>query len=284
MKYQRRGIVALVLLIVLFLGINYWWRQNTLHKRSYSEEETIAISALQKRIDSLKHEKRTHQPKIYPFNPNFISDYKGYTLGMSPAEIDRLHRFREKDKWINSVKDFKRVTGVSDSLLHKLSPNFKFPAWVVQRNRKKKEHQSIENRSFSLAKRADLNTATADELQEINGIGPVLSHRIVRYRFKLKKFIDNKQLKDIYGLDYATRSRILERFTVKNDAVVKKLNLNNASVIEMSQNVYVDYELARAIRNYRILHEGIHSFEELASIERFPGDKIDRLKLYFKID
>ncbi|MFD2828841.1 hypothetical protein ACFSYG_20345 [Leeuwenhoekiella polynyae] len=38
------------------------------------------------------------QPKIYPFNPNFITDYKGYTLGMRMVEIDKLLRFREKDQ------------------------------------------------------------------------------------------------------------------------------------------------------------------------------------------
>ena len=44
--------------------------------------------------------------KLRPFNPNFITDYKGYTLGMSLDEIQRLHKFRSQDKWVNSAHDF----------------------------------------------------------------------------------------------------------------------------------------------------------------------------------
>lgn len=49
---------------------------------------------------------------------------------MSLEELDRLRAFLEKDDWINSLADFQRVTGVSDSLLKEISPYFKFPDWV----------------------------------------------------------------------------------------------------------------------------------------------------------
>ena len=41
----------------------------------------------------------TKKDTIYPFNPNFISDYKGYKLGMSIQEIDRLHQYRAQNKY-----------------------------------------------------------------------------------------------------------------------------------------------------------------------------------------
>ena len=37
------------------------------------------------------------------FNPNYISDYKGYELGMSLAELDRLHKFRASGNYIYSA-------------------------------------------------------------------------------------------------------------------------------------------------------------------------------------
>ena len=83
------------------------------------------------------------KPKMYPFNPNYITDYKGEQLGMSLLEIDRLLAFRENNKFVNSKDEFQKVTKVSDSLLHKIAPYFKFPEWVV-----KKDKQSSQGCSF----------------------------------------------------------------------------------------------------------------------------------------
>ena len=52
---------------------------------------------------------------------------------MSIEEIDRLHSFRKKNKYVNSIEEFQELTKMSDSLLNKISPYFKFPDWVVKR-------------------------------------------------------------------------------------------------------------------------------------------------------
>ena len=106
------------------------------------EEEkinTAEIAFFKKQLDSLYVAKlESKHPKIFPFNPSFLTDFKGYTLGMSTEEIDRLLAFRKENKWINSVEDFKQVTKVSDSLLNKISPYFKFPDWVTNPKSKNK--------------------------------------------------------------------------------------------------------------------------------------------------
>ncbi len=71
-------------------------------------------------MDSLKNHQPKASLKIYPFNPNYMTDYKGYTLGLSTAELDRLFVFRKKGNFVNSAKDFQTVTQVSDSLLNEI--------------------------------------------------------------------------------------------------------------------------------------------------------------------
>lgn len=222
--------------------------------------------------------------EIYPFNPNFITASKGDKLGMSPKEINRLHQFRKQDKWVNSKADFQGVTKVSDSLLNKISPYFKFPDWVIAK--RKRQAQEGRNRSEELpyAQKTDLNDAGMEDLQEVSGIGEVLARRIIRYRSKLGGFVDDVQLKDVYGLSYKTRENLLVQFTVKSNTDVKKLDINTATTAELTDIVYFDYELARKIVNYRITHEGITTFEELAKIEEFPAGRIQRIKLYLKIE
>src|SRR5690554_4788236 len=128
-RQQRSGILFLLMLIVSLLCV-YWFVD-------FSEEDvldtsSIEILAIQKELDSLRLVAiENKKPKTYPFNPNYLTDYRGYVLGMTNDEIDRLLKFRKEGKWINSTADFKNVTQVSDSLLDELSPYFKFPDWIT---------------------------------------------------------------------------------------------------------------------------------------------------------
>ncbi|NND15609.1 MAG: helix-hairpin-helix domain-containing protein, partial [Eudoraea sp.] len=81
---------------------------------------------LQDQIDSLKRAQIEDESKLRLVNPNYLSDFKGYILGMSLEEIDRLHSFREKGLFIQSLDEFQNVTGASDSLLEAISPNLRF--------------------------------------------------------------------------------------------------------------------------------------------------------------
>ena len=278
---QQNGIFLLILLIIIAGGGMYYVHQLSSDKNisAAKQQELLQVEHF---LDSIKTEKQ--KPKkdtIFPFNPNYINDFKGYRLGMSLAEIKRLKDFREQGKWINSVDDFQKVTKVSDSLLKKISPSFKFPDWVLKRNAS--AEKSTQTQSTS-TKKKDLNTATQEELMEVYGVGETMSQRILNYKLKIGGFVDNIQLKDIYGLPYETEQNILKEFSVLNPKPIEKISINEASVIELSEIIYFNYELAREIVNYRKLHEGIKTFEELAKIESFPAYKIDRIKLYVEIN
>lgn len=284
-KIQRNGIFGLILIILVLFGLMLFQqkKQQTEIAAPGNSEEEIRIRRF---IDSLKNVEKTkvNTPEILPFNPNYLTDYRGYVLGMSPKEIDRLHDFRKQNNWVNSVADFQKVTGVSDSLLAVISPYFKFPEWVTEQRAAQAKTRVQQSSKLSFAQKSDLNTATAEELMEIKGVGEVLSVRIIRHRNQLKGFVDDIQLKDIYGLNYETRQNILDKFTVKTPVQFEKINLNTAGAAELTEVYYINYELARKIVQYRLTREGISSFEDLSNIEGFPVDRIDRLELYLKIE
>ena len=268
----------MVIIIIVLQAIYYFLDFSTEDSaESLNPEE---LEAFQAQIDSIKLARaEADSVKIYPFNPNYITDFKGYTLGMSVEEIDRLHRFRDRDKWINSAKDFQKVTGVSDSLLASISPYFKFPDWVIEAEKKKSKVKVTTPISVS-----DLNKAEAEELQKVNGIGEVLANRIVNYRTKIGGFRSELQLKDIYGLNYETREKLQRQFRVTEKENFSLININQARLLELVEVPYIKYELAREIIDYRQLHEKIESFEELSKIESFPSDKIDRIQLYLSLN
>ena len=207
--------------------------------------DKMSLKSLEKEFTAL-HQKTVEEskPKIYPFNPNFITSYKGYSLGMSVEEIERLQIFRAKDLWVNSAKEFQQVTGISDSLFHTISPFFKFPKWVTQTQQKQ-----VTPKTTIL----DLNLATAIQLQSVYGIGPKLSDRILRYRSKFDGgFADMVELKAVYGLTDEVIEQIRQRFVIKQPRSIVKINLNEAHQEDLVKIPFIDYELAYTIAEQRV--------------------------------
>ena len=284
-KQQRSGIFLLVILILIIQSVYYLVDFSS--ESSSSNQQMLA--QFRAEVDSLKQIKlKELQPKIYPFNPNYITDYKGYTLGMSNEEIDRLHRFRETNKWVNSAQEFQKVTQVSDTLLAEISPYFKFPDWITNPKPKKSyERYSTLNttkKPKTFDQKIDLNIASAEQLQKVYGIGEKLSARIVNYRTRQGGFIADVQLKEIYGLSPEVIERLLNDFTVKSAKPISKLNINIATIDQLVTIKYIDYEIAHHIIEQRTLREGFKSFDELLKVKGFPINKSEIIKLYLTFD
>ena len=273
-KSQRNGIFVLLIIIVSLQLIFFFV--------DFSSEEKVAISqneiaAFQKEVDSLKQVSvENSTPKIFPFNPNFITDYKGYQLGMSVAEIDKLLAFRKQEKFVNSAKEFQAVTGVSDSLLEVISPYFKFPAWVTSAKKVAKT-KPAKNAVIEIK---DINEASVEDFKVVYGIGDKLSERIVNYRTKLQGFSSNNQLYEVWNLDSLVVKETLKHFQVLTPPVIEKINVNTASFKEILAIVYIDYDLTKKIFSYKEEVAEIQHIDELKKIDGFPLDKFDRIALY----
>ena len=282
-KSQRNGIFILILLIVIFQFI-------IVFVDFYSEEkvniDTPKVIAFHHQIDSLrKISLENSRLKFFPFNPNYITDYKGAQLGMSLVEIDRLLAFRKTGEFINSRKEFQKVTTISDSLLNSISPYFKFPDWVVERNQNIQLSTSRDTRLFAKKSKyiltsTDINLAVKEDLKTINGIGEKLSERIIKYRSKLQGFSKLNQLYEVWGLDTEVVDKLLLIFKVVNLPNIKKINVNTVSFRELLKNPYLDYELCKKIFEYKDEVAELQDISELKNIIGFPLDLYDRIVLY----
>ena len=218
-------------------------------------------------------EKQNKPVEIYPFNPNYISDYKAQLIGLSPKQLQRLKDFRAQNKYVNSPEEFQAVTKVSDSLLNAISPYFKFPDWVNKRNAEAKNKKVI-----------DINKATADDLIAIYGIGPVYAKRILERREQLGAYVSMEQMDDFDFRDYTpdTNNKLKERFAIISKPQIIKVNISAASLTELSRFPYFNMSVAKAIIAKRGEQGKINSVEELIKIIGFPVEKEKIIALYLE--
>lgn len=277
-KSQRNGIFFLLIFIIFLQGIFFFGDFSSDENSAVSQTEILAF---QEEMDSLKNVASAKSiRKIYPFNPNFITDFKGHQLGMSTDEIDKLLAFRAQGKFINSTKQFQEVTGINDSLLAVISPYFKFPDWIT--SQKNSEKQSANNKIDKSIVKKDINTASAKDLTIVNGIGEKLAKRIIDYRTKLQGFSYNDQIFEVWALDKEVAAKVLQYFEITKPPTIQKINVNTATFKEVLAIVYLDYELTKKIFNYKKQVAEIQSIEELKKIDGFPLEKFNRIALYLK--
>jgi DNA uptake protein ComE-like DNA-binding protein len=278
-RSQRTGIFFLFVIIIVLQLAYFFADFSSLASDSPEKEKWLS---LQSEIDSMKQQKLNYVSKIYPFNPNFITDYKGYKLGMSVPEIDRLLAFRKQNKYVNSAQEFQAVTKVSDSLLSVISPYFKFPDWV---NKKKefKNYKDYPNTAFAKKEKVvviDINKATQEELIKIYGIGEAISLRILKFKESLGGFVSMEQMKDVWGLSPEVIENLNSHFKVLALPNVRKININNASIKELSQFPYFNYQLAKQIVTFRSMNGDIKNIDDLTKIKGLSIDKANIIVLY----
>lgn len=277
-KSQRNGIFFLLIFIVFLQGVFFFVDFSSDENPAVSQTEILAF---QQEMDSLKNAALGKSiRKIHPFNPNFITDFKGHQLGMNTKEIDQLLAFRAQGKFINSTKQFQEVTGINDSLLAVISPYFKFPEWITSQKNTEK-HYSNNKIEKSIVKK-DINTASAEDLIIVNGIGEKLAKRIIDYRTKLQGFSYNDQIFEVWALDKEVAAKVLQHFEVTKPPTIQKINVNTAAFKEVLAVVYLDYELTKKIFNYKKQVAEIQSIEELKKIDGFPLEKFNRIALYLE--
>ncbi|WP_313138471.1 ComEA family DNA-binding protein [Myroides sp.] len=282
-KSQKRGLFFLVLLVIAIQLYIYYPRSSDQH--IVDQYSTLFNDEYQKQIsllDSINTIAIAKRDTIYPFNPNFITDYRGFVLGMSTAEIDRLLLFRKENKYVNSAKEFQQVTQVSDEWLKTYSTYFKFPDWV-NNPKVKREYVEYSKPKVDVPVVAIcINSATLEDLQKVRGIGPYYADKIMKEREKYGGFVSIQQLRFVYGLSEEVVNELYRHFKVMNAPTVTTLNINEASINQLKELPYMNYYIAREVVKHRSMNGYFVNKEGLLQIEKFPIDKIDIISLYLR--
>jgi len=127
----------------------------------------------------------------------------------------------------------------------------------------------------------DLNICTAADLEQLPGIGPVLSERIIRYRALLGGFVAREQLGEVYGIDSAVVRLVSGRITLTFEAV-RPLLLDSVSFGSLARHPYVGHEMARLITAYRSMTEAPLTLGRLVDGKVISPLQAERLAPYVR--
>ncbi|WP_445385525.1 helix-hairpin-helix domain-containing protein [Robiginitalea sp. IMCC44478] len=258
-------LVSLQLLIYL-ISLNFDSASDTVVRLNAEEQAWI---------DSVKVSRQKDRDQtLYPFNPNFFNDYRGYRLGISPNSLNRIYAHRRAGGWFTKWEELQEVGQLPDSIIDAYGHLLQFPEpRPFASDRQKVKKPLIQN----------LNDASAEDLKKVYGVGPVLSRRILNFRMALGGFRSGIQLYDVYGLEEEVANRVLKRFQVLDSLNHKKISLNKATAVELGQIPYLRGELAGKITNYRTKNGPYKSLGELERFEGITAEKIERIALYLTL-
>jgi DNA uptake protein ComE-like DNA-binding protein len=130
----------------------------------------------------------------------------------------------------------------------------------------------------------DINTAEAQQLQRLVGLGPNRAATIVKYRYKLGGFIQKAQYQEIYGLN-ARALKSLQQYTYIDPAFCpRKINVNQADFKALLSHPYLSYEQVKAILNLRRSTNGLQHIDQLLTEGVLDTLTFERIKPYLAIE
>ena len=123
--------------------------------------------------------------------------------------------------------------------------------------------------------------ASAENLMEISGVGPVLSKRILKFRDKLGGFYSPNQIYEVYGLDSVVAKRVINRFSFKGN--VNLIDVNVLSVDSLAKHPYLSYREAKAIVRFVKEVRPFDSVSEIGYLNEISSDNFRKIAPYLSV-
>ena len=161
---------------------------------------------------------------------------------------------------------------------HKISE----PNESLQNNNYSEYPRYTKQEKFTEAGSISLNETDTTQWKMVPGIGSSFSARIVKYRDKLGGYISIDQLKEVYEVTddvFAVIAPFIHKNDIDRNNCVK-LNINKLEFKEILAHPYIDFEQTKAIVNLRKRTGKISSLSQLAMLDEFKSEDIERITPY----
>jgi len=181
------------------------------------------------------------QDSLFVFDPNTASNDNFAKLGLSEKQVNTIRNYQNKGGKFNGKEDFKKMYGLTNDQFNQLEPYL-----FIQKEIK--IEKKTENSAFVSI--IEINSATADQLVEIKGIGKYTADEIIKYRLKLGGFANLEQLQEIKAIKKESYDNFVKNLSI-NPKMVKKISLNFSEIEDFTAHPYFNYYQAKEIVKFR---------------------------------
>ncbi|PZE16940.1 hypothetical protein DNU06_09310 [Putridiphycobacter roseus] len=224
--------------------------------------------------DNVEKEKRLKEKiKLKPFDPNFTKLKEWQNMGFSAKQAQSILKYKHAINGFKNKEDLAACFVVSTEKFHEIESYIFF-----------KKNQDILNNTDSTATNEavlllELNHATKDELLLVNGIGEILSSRIIEYRNRIGGFHQMIQLKEIYGLGEENYNRMQVGLTINPD-FLEKIEVQDLNFNQLHKHPYINWNMAKKIVLWRESKSDQTLIEYLKSDSTISPSQIIKIKPY----
>ena len=302
-RKERIGLIFVLLLIILVFILPFFLNKNNVSNITTNDTAWIsAVKASKAAGNNIENDidnnetivyqfdtsrvstTRRSEAKLFRFDPNTLPVSGWRQLGVRDKTIQTIMNYRNKGGSFKSAEDLQRIYGLPGKDYERLAPfvtihsnpGEKIPAAI--NSELKSQDEELPASYFVL----DINTADTSAFIRLPGIGSKLAARIVNFRNKLGGFYSIQQVGETFGLPDSTFQRI-KPYLRADDTIVKKFDVNTASVDELKTHPYIKWQIANAIIAYRQEHGPFTKIEDIRKIMVISGDDYKRIVPYLAL-
>ncbi|MGB7527052.1 ComEA family DNA-binding protein [Sphingobacterium cellulitidis] len=285
-RKEQRGyffliwIIFLLLLGHIFLPVFYPPEDiNILIK--HFPEEILFTGKAPKSIKPVKNKFRKAL-SFFPFDPNTLDKAGWEKLGLSDKQAQVIINYRNKGGKFYKKEDLRKIYSLDSMKIQELLPYV-----IISKMEERPSFANIEypkEKNFRFKKAPEiieLNSSDSLGFISLNGIGPVYSKRIIKFREALGGFVRLEQISEVYGIPAETYVAILPYLKL-DLSLVKKIDINSVNVNDLGKHPYIKYKRARTIINYRDQHGAFKSLSDLRNIHSLDEEFFSKIELYLE--
>ena len=261
-RNERFGLIGVLVIFLVIILFKYFDAQVTLdYKPSSIEHTKEELPSIRHANDGSKENigfdemrKVVHIAPFEKFNPNRVDVEYWKKIGFENKLAIRLQNFIQSGTGIKERDDLAKVYGMKKEWFELIKDSIVLEQLYI-----------------------DINTASAESFEAINGVGEKISNRIIKFRNSLGGFYSVQQLKKVYGIDSNVIAQNYDLFILTT--VHNKINVNTSGLKNMVKHPFINIQQGEEIIKIRSVYGEIDS-AALKNI--FTSKEWNEVKHYLK--
>lgn len=310
LTFTRKDRIAILVILVLIGSVFFLPKVITVTKQKshHQQPDTSWIAAMKRlevRMDHdksegtadydnsnsyqydrrISHNNTGFKGELFYFDPNTLSAEGWKKLGLRDKTINTIRNYLSKGGKFRKPEDLKRIYGLLPEEYERLAGYIK----IADNNTHllyEGEFQPVANPNSTKHSKytvIDVNTADTTAFIALPGIGSKLAARIINFRDKLGGFYSINQVAETYELPDSTFQKIRPYLKLENN-VLKKININTATLDELKAHPYIRYSMANPIIAYRNEHGPFSKTEDLKKVMAVTEEAYIKILPYLTVE